>query len=83
MHQNCPECQRLWQAYALAIRSHIRLEYKLRDGALEGDLNQIQDIAQEVDQADLVRSNFREAIRRHAGSAHARTAAAEPHSITQ
>ena len=67
---NCPECQRLWESYSLAIREDIRLEYQLRAATLEGDLATIQLIVEEVDAADLVRQNLRDSIRRHEVQAH-------------
>lgn len=70
MHSDCPECQRLWQEYAVAIRTHIRLEYKLRGTAMEGELEQIQAIAEDADRADLAGANFREAIRNHDEKVH-------------
>ena len=76
MHSECTECQRLWHSYAIAIREHIRLEYKLRGVALEGDLQQIQALAQDVDAADLARQNLRDAVRLHDETAHRRVASA-------
>lgn len=70
MHSDCPECQRLWHEYAVAIRTHIRLEYKLRGAAMEGDPEQIQAIPEDADRADLARANLREAIRNHEEKAH-------------
>ena len=66
----CEECERLWKQYAEAIRTHVRLEYKLKGVALEGDLEEIQSIAGEVDNADNVRSACREAISSHEMKAH-------------
>ena len=61
---NCPECQRLWESYSLAIREDIRLEYQLRAATLEGDPATIQLIVEEV------RQNLRDSIRRHEVQAH-------------
>jgi hypothetical protein len=77
-HSDCEECRRLWDAYAIAIRTHISLEYKLRGVAMEGDLDQIQNMAQETDQADIVRADFRETIRNHEETAHRERALGRP-----
>ena len=69
-HPDCPECQRLWQAYAWAIRTHVRLDYQLRDVALEGDLERVQALAQEVYVAEWERESFREAIGFHEATGH-------------
>ena len=74
---NCPECERLWTAYATAIRQHIRLEYKLRGVALEdGDLGELRELVQEVDAADDVRANSREALQLHEATVHGSAASA-------
>jgi hypothetical protein len=69
----CPECERLWEAYAEAIRKHVRLEYKLRGVPLEGNLDQIQELEREVDAADDLRTAFRENIQLHEIKAHAKS----------
>ncbi len=66
----CEECERLWKLYAETIRTHVRLEYKLKGIALEGDLNAIRDFASEVDGADDARESYRAAIRLHQAKAH-------------
>lgn len=73
---DCSECQRLWVAYAEAIRNHIRLEYKLKEVALEGNLDQIREIARETDEADQIRRTWRDAIQQHEMTAHRQSATA-------
>ena len=75
MHKDCEECRRLRQEYAIAIRTHIGLEYTLRDAPKE-DLSQIQALAEQVYEADLVRDNLREAIRNHEEKAHGKNQSA-------
>ena len=64
----CQDCHALWEAYAVAITDHIRLERLLVMAIRHGcDLASIE---ADADKADSDRERLREAIRTHEHAAH-------------
>ena len=76
MHQNCPECTRLWSEYALATRHYLKLEGRLQIADLSRDEKTVAELTPLVQRAAVERTDLRRQIEAHepVGRAEAATA---------
>jgi len=76
MHQNCPECTRLWSEYALATRHYLKLEGRLQIADLSRDEKTVAELTPLVQRAAVERTDLRHQIEAHepVGRAEAATA---------
>jgi hypothetical protein len=65
MYATCQECADLWREYAHATMLHIQLDNKLRFAALQNDLDLIETLTRETEDAEKTRRELRESIRQH------------------
>ena len=65
IYSDCVECHNLWHQYSCATTIHIQLDNKLRFAALQNDLNLIEPLTRETENAEKTRSDLRESIRKH------------------
>jgi len=67
MHQNCQECTRLWNEYALATRHYLKLEGRLQIAGVSQDRNAVADLTPLIERAATERSDLRRQIQEHEG----------------
>jgi hypothetical protein len=81
MHQNCSECTRLWNEYALATRHFLNIEGKLKTAGVSHDDRAVLELAPAVERAAAERANIRRLIEQHEGQVpkNSETAAAPPY----
>ena len=65
MHQNCQECTRLWNEYALATRHYLTVEGKLKMARVSRDQKTVQHLAPAVETAANERTHLRRLIEQH------------------
>jgi hypothetical protein len=65
MHQNCPECTRLWSEYALATRHFLKLEGKLQIADVSRDRQTIAELTPLLERATAERSELHRLIQEH------------------
>jgi hypothetical protein len=63
--QSCELCQDLWRKYGIATKIHVQLDNKLRFAALQDDHGLVQSLTMETEGAEQIRTDLREAIRKH------------------
>jgi hypothetical protein len=61
----CEECRRLWRQYEIATTIHFQADSKLRLAVGLNDLDMIDALTREMEAAEGVRREMREAIRQH------------------
>lgn len=76
MHQNCDECTRLWNEYALATRHYLKLSGKLEIADSSNDPRSAQQLQPMVEQAASEREELRRQISQHEQKLRAGAAAA-------
>jgi hypothetical protein len=69
MHQNCQECTRLWNEYALATRHFLNMEGKLKTASLSRDENAVRELSPVVERAAAERAHIRQLIEQHEAEA--------------
>jgi hypothetical protein len=74
MHQNCQECIRLWNEYALATRHYLKIEGKLQIADISHDDRTVLQLRPLLDEAAAERAELRRLIEQH--DTHARAASA-------
>jgi hypothetical protein len=67
MHQNCQECTRLWNEYALATRHYLKIEGKLQIADISHDNQTATQLRPMLDDAAAERTELRRAIEQHEG----------------
>jgi hypothetical protein len=67
MHQNCEECVRLWNEYALATRHFLKLEGRLRMADTSRDLNGAAKLRPLLQTAAVDRASLGRQIEEHEG----------------
>ena len=65
MHQNCNECSRLWNEYALATRHFLKLSGKLEIAESSNDPRSAQELRPMAEQASFEREELRQQIDQH------------------
>jgi len=65
MHQNCNDCSRLWNEYALATRHFLKLSGKLEIAESSNDARSAQELRPMVEQAAVERDELRQQIDQH------------------
>ena len=65
MHQNCNECTRLWNEYALDTRHFLKLAGKLEIAESSNDGRSAHELRPMVEQASAGREELRRQIDRH------------------
>ena len=65
MHQNCTECSRLWNEYALATRHYLKIEGKLQIADISRDEPTAALLRPMLEQAAADRSELRRLIDAH------------------
>jgi hypothetical protein len=76
MHQNCDECTRLWNEYALATRHFLKLSGKLEIADSSNDPRSAQQLRPMVEQAATEREELRRQINQHEHKLRAEVSAA-------
>ncbi len=76
MHQNCDECTRLWNEYALATRHFLKLSGKLEIADTCNDPRSAQQLRPMVEQAATEQKELRRQINQHERKLRAEAAAA-------
>ena len=67
MHQNCQECTRLWNEYALATRHFLNVEGKLQTASISHDERTVLELTPVLERAATERANIRRLIDKHEG----------------
>ena len=67
MHQNCQECTRLWNEYALATRHFLNVEGKLQTAGVSHDEQAVLELTPALERAAAERANIRRLIDEHEG----------------
>lgn len=65
MHQNCDECSRLWNEYALATRHYLKLSGKLEIAESSNDQRLTQELRPMAEHAAMEREELRQQIDQH------------------
>jgi len=65
MHQNCQECVRLWNEYALATRHYLKIEGKLQIADISHDDQTVTQLRPMLDDAAAERTELRRMIEWH------------------
>jgi hypothetical protein len=65
MHQNCPECTRLWSEYALVTRHFLKLEGRLQIAGISRDHATTSELSSLVERAAGERAELRKQIQDH------------------
>jgi hypothetical protein len=65
MHQNCQECVRLWNEYALATRHYLKLQGKFQIADLSNDAPTVLQLRPMLDEAAAERTELRRLIEQH------------------
>jgi hypothetical protein len=76
MHQNCNECTRLWNEYALATRHYLKLEGKLQIADGSRDESAVVRLRPMLERAAAERSELRRQIEMHQAQARVEAAGA-------
>ena len=65
MHQNCQECVRLWNEYALATRHYLKIEGKLQIADISHDDQTVSQLRPMLNDAAAERTELRRLIEQH------------------
>jgi hypothetical protein len=76
LYQECPECVRLWNAYAEATRDHIRIEGRVHLSQLSRDTGAVAALSPFLLKAAEFRTECRASILRHQNEVHGKADAA-------
>jgi hypothetical protein len=61
----CKECLRLWKAYRYALRACYRIDSKLNDAMVLGNLETFQQLSKDLDAMGALRVQARAAFQNH------------------
>jgi hypothetical protein len=76
-YPNCPECTRLWSAYAKATNDFFRLDGKLQVAGLSHDHEAVKELLPVIEKVAAERTDTRNQIATHELKAHPATEAAK------
>ena len=70
MHQNCPDCARLWNEFALATRHYLKVEGNLQFAGTSHDRKLIEELSPTFRKAAEIRATLRREIESHESQHH-------------
>ena len=70
MQPDCPECKRLWDAFAAASLEHVRHDSKLRIATISHDKGQIDALTPPAEAAETRKLELQQAIHHHDSQVH-------------